>query len=145
MSEYRKIRYLFFLLVFLLPVFQTGGQDITFSQFYSNPLYLNPAFAGSLNVPRLAVQHRNQWPAFGDAFKTTTAAFDFPVRKLQGGLGFYLLNDEQAAGSYRSLQFNAVYSVYIQLSQDYRLHGAVQATLGQNSLNMDKPGISGQC
>ena len=24
-----------------------GAQDIGFSQFYANPLYLNPAFAGS--------------------------------------------------------------------------------------------------
>lgn len=126
------------LFLFLLPGLLVPAQDISFSQFYSNPLYLNPAFAGSLKVPRLALQYRNQWPAFGNAFKTTSAAFDFPVEKLQGGLGFYILNDIQAEGSYRSLQLNAAYAAHIRLNEDFRLHGAIQAAFGHHSLNVDK-------
>ena len=40
-----------FLLAFTLVLLgnNTYGQDPAFSQFYSNPLYLNPAFAGANN------------------------------------------------------------------------------------------------
>ena len=29
---------------------QTYGQDPIFTQFYSNPIYLNPAFSGTISV-----------------------------------------------------------------------------------------------
>ena len=32
-----------------------GAQDVGFSQFYANPLYLNPGFAGSMIAPLIAM------------------------------------------------------------------------------------------
>ncbi len=127
-----------FVFLLLISGFDIRAQDVAFSQFYSNPLYLNPAFAGSLGVGRAAVQYRNQWQNFSAAFNTYSLAFDFPVKKLQGGLGFFVLNDSQAAGSLQSLQLNAVYSVFVKLSESYRLQGAIQAGFHQNSLRPDK-------
>ncbi|WP_417266065.1 type IX secretion system membrane protein PorP/SprF, partial [Brumimicrobium sp.] len=46
------------------------AQDPQFSQFYANPIYLNPAFAGSHGCPRFAVNYRNQWPALSGTFVT---------------------------------------------------------------------------
>ncbi len=125
------------LIMFLLPT-NLQAQDVSFSQFFSNPLYLNPAFSGSVGVPRLALQYRNQWQGFSNAFNTYSAAFDFSAEKLQGGLGFFVLNDAQAANSLQSLQLNASYAVFIRVSKNYRLHGAIQAGIHQNSLNLDK-------
>ena len=127
--------------IFFFFVMCTGiafSQDISFSQFYANPLYLNPAFSGSVGVPRVALQYRNQWSGFNNAFTTYSAAFDMPVQKLQGGIGGYILNDAQADGILNTLQFNLSYSVFIQLSENYRLHGALQAGFNQNSLNTEK-------
>lgn len=126
------------LIIVFLMASHVQGQDVSFSQFFSNPLYLNPAFSGSIGVPRLALQYRNQWQGFGSAFNTYSAAFDFPVKKLQGGMGFYLLNDTQAANSLQSMQMNFSWSVFIRLSQNYRLHGAIQAGIHQNNLNIEK-------
>ena len=39
------------------------AQDAMFSQYYANPLYLNPAFAGTNVCPRLAFHFRDQWPS----------------------------------------------------------------------------------
>jgi type IX secretion system PorP/SprF family membrane protein len=125
-------------LLILIAGFQIRAQDVSFSQFYSNPLYLNPAFAGSLGVGRAAVHYRNQWNSFSNAFNTYSVAIDFPVKKLQGGLGFFILNDAQAANSLQSIQLNAVYSVFIEVSENYRLQGAIQAGFHQNSLRIDK-------
>ena len=129
-----KIQHIIFIFFLLLSGF-SFAQDVTFSQFYSNPLYLNPAFSGSVGVPRIALQYRNQWHAFNDAFNTYSAAFDIPVKKLQGGIGCYILNDVQADGILKSLQANLSYSVFIRLSENYRLNGALQAGFNQNSLN----------
>ena len=127
--------------IFFFFVMCTGiafSQDISFSQFYANPLYLNPAFSGSVGVPRVALQYRNQWSGFNNAFTTYSAAFDMPVKKLQGGIGGYVLNDTQADGIINTLQVNFAYSVFIQLSENYRLHGSLQAGYNQNSLNTNK-------
>lgn len=111
-------------------------QDVSFSQFYANPLYLNPAFAGSIGVPRVALQYRNQWHAFTDAYNTYCAAADFPVEKLHGGLGLYFINDAQATGALNSSQINAAYAVNVRLSERYWLNGGVQIGYTQNSLNV---------
>jgi type IX secretion system PorP/SprF family membrane protein len=128
-------------IILLILVIANGiafSQDITFSQFYANPLYLNPAFSGSVGVPRVALQYRNQWSGFDNAFTTYSAAFDIPVNKLRGGIGGYVLNDTQADGILNTLQINLSYSVFIQLSENYQLHGALQVGFNQNSLNTSK-------
>ncbi|MFT5922039.1 MAG: hypothetical protein ACI8TS_001371, partial [Flavobacteriales bacterium] len=48
------------LLMTMLP--EAKAQDPEFTQFYANPLYLNPAFAGTARCPRLVMNYRNQWP-----------------------------------------------------------------------------------
>lgn len=116
---------------------RVGAQDVSFSQFYSNPLYLNPAFAGSVDAPRVALQYRNQWHSFNNAYTTFSAAIDFPVPKLQGGLGFYVLNDAQANNTLNALQFNAVYSTFVRIDETFMLNGAIQAGYHQNSLKTD--------
>ena len=128
-------------IIFLICLFCTGiafSQDVSFSQFYANPLYLNPAFSGSVGVPRVALQYRNQWHSFDNAYTTYSAAFDIPVNKLQGGIGGYVINDAQADGILKSLQVNLSYAVFIQLSENYRLHGALQGGFHQNSLNTSR-------
>ena len=41
-----------------------SAQDPAFSQFYANPLYLNPAFAGTNICPRVNLNYRDQWPGY---------------------------------------------------------------------------------
>ena len=133
----KRGHYIFF--IFLIVGFQTSvAQDVSFSQFYSNPLYLNPAFAGSVGVPRVALQYRNQWHSFDNAYTTYSAAFDMPIEKLQGGLGLYILNDAQADGIINTMQINAAYSVAVRLSEKINFQGAIQAGFNQNSLKKER-------
>ncbi|MFM7667320.1 MAG: type IX secretion system membrane protein PorP/SprF, partial [Bacteroidota bacterium] len=48
--------------IILLVCLNSQAQDPTFTQFYANPVYLNPALAGSHGCPRLASNYRNEWP-----------------------------------------------------------------------------------
>jgi len=56
------------------------AQDPHFSQFFSSPLTLNPAFTGKFDGQwRLAANHRDQWPSIPKAYVTTSASVDFPI------------------------------------------------------------------
>lgn len=113
----------------------SSGQDVGFSQFYSNPLYLNPSFSGTLGVPRVNFQYRDQWHAFKNAFTTYSASFDFPVEKLRGGLGFNIIKDSKANNMLNSLQADLIYSSFISLSRYLTLSGSIEAGFHQNTLD----------
>ena len=68
-------------------------QDLEFTQFYSNPIYLNPAFAGSHGCPRFAMNYRNQWPSLTGTYVSYAAAYDQYFKSINGGFGVILVND----------------------------------------------------
>ena len=52
------------------------GQEPVFSQFYFNPLYMNPAMSGMDNNFRLFLNNKNQWSKIPGQFNTTSISFD---------------------------------------------------------------------
>ncbi|MBS1654994.1 MAG: PorP/SprF family type IX secretion system membrane protein [Bacteroidetes bacterium] len=79
----------------------TTAQDPNFSQFFSSPLTLNPALTGKFDgVYRVAGNYRNQWPAFNNAYTTSTISLDMGILKNripendQFGIGFMALSDK---------------------------------------------------
>ncbi|WP_372774496.1 PorP/SprF family type IX secretion system membrane protein [Mangrovibacterium sp.] len=128
---------LFIMLAFFV-VAGSSGQDVSFSQYFANPLYLNPAFAGTIGAPRVALQYRDQWQQMEGAYSSYSAAIDLPVEKLQGGLGFYLLNDAQASQALNSFQLNAAYSVGVKLNDDFYFHGGLQVGYAENTLKTNE-------
>ena len=87
----------------LLLSFLLHAQDPHFSQFFSSPLTLNPAFTGKFNGQlRLAANHRDQWPSIPKAYVTTSASVDFSILKNRipesdvFGVGISGLSDQSA-------------------------------------------------
>ncbi len=94
------------LLLCLLCVAYTFAQDPHFSQFYSSPLTLNPAFTGKFNGDlRIAGNYRNQWPTINKAYTTGTVSADFAILRSKvaendtWGVGIMALTDQSAAGA----------------------------------------------
>ena len=73
-----------------------NAQDPAFSQFYANPLYLNPAFAGATpkGCPRANLNYRDQWPGIGRTYVTTSASWDQHINAIGGGLGVMVTQDK---------------------------------------------------
>lgn len=116
-----------------------GAQDIGFSQFYANPLYLNPAFAGSQIAPRFSLVYRAQWPGLVSAFTTISASYDQYFPDLHGGLGFIVMNDRQGDhGALRTTMVGAMYAFRFQVSRDIYVSASLQASLVNNALNWDE-------
>ena len=110
------------------------AQDPIFTQFYSNPVYLNPAFAGSNKCPRIVSNFRNQWPGFSGDFITTSLTYDQYVDKIKGGLGVILMSD-QVAKTLKSNEASFVYSYHQHLSRKFTLNFGIQGTYISKSVD----------
>ncbi len=114
------------------------AQDPQFTQFYANPLYLNPAFAGNVRCPRVCLNYRNQWPNLGGNFVTYSASYDQHVDALSGGLGLIVTSDNQARGTLNTTQASLIYSYLISPNRNFSLKFGLQAGFFQKSLDRTK-------
>ena len=115
-----------------------GAQDIGFSQFYANPLYLNPGFAGSAVAPRISLAYRAQWPGLVSAFTTVSVSYDQYVNDLHGGIGAIVMTDRQGDhGILSTSMVGLMYAFHFQLSREIFVSAGLQASLVNNSLNWD--------
>lgn len=123
------------LLLIAVAAFFNGAkaQDPHFSQFYANPLYINPALAGSNICPRANIVYRNQWPTLG-AFKTITAAYDQYFEALSGGIGIMVMNDRQSE-TFNSSSASLMYSLRLKLTRTINLNLALSAAIANRSLD----------
>lgn len=114
------------------------AQDPHFTQFYANPLYLNPAFAGSHRCPRIIFNYRNQWPNISGTFVSTSFSFDKRVEGISGGLGFHFLNDRAGQGTMGITRFNAMYAYQLPITREFSMAFGFQAGYGQKKLDWTK-------
>jgi type IX secretion system PorP/SprF family membrane protein len=119
-------------------IMQTGySQDPEFSQFYANPLYLNPALAGANICPRVTANFRDQWPSLGGAYVTYNAAYDQYVDALHGGLGLLLTADRTGGGKLNTTEISLIYAYKFNISSKLTAAGAVQVGYYQRHLAWD--------
>lgn len=111
------------------------AQDAEFTQYYANPLYLNPAFAGTARCPRMVMSYRNQWPAMSGSFVTTAASYDQHVESLQGGLGLIVMNDQAGRGTLATTTVSGIYSYQQAITRKFSVKAALQVTYLQKALD----------
>lgn len=114
------------------------AQDPHFSQFYANPLYLNPALAGAEVCPRVALNFRNQWSALSGMYTTYSASYDQHVDALHGGIGFSILHDRAGEGTLNTISPSIFYSYRLELGRRLSAKFGVQATYTQKSIDWNK-------
>ena len=117
---------------------EVRAQDPQFTQFYANPLYLNPAFAGTARCPRVVLNYRNQWPALTGTFVTSSASFDQHVDGIAGGLGVLVTHDQAGKGTLNTTTVSGIYSYQQAISRKFSMKAGFQATYFQKSLDWEK-------
>lgn len=122
----------------LLVGVEAWSQDPQFSQFYANPVYTNPAFAGSVNNGRVVMNVRNQWPSIAGAFRTGSFTYDEYFEKINGGFSFQGSFDEQGVGTLRTSAVNLIYAYQIPVNRKFTIQAAVQAGIMQKTLDFSK-------
>ncbi len=128
----------FVILVIAVQPFYCGAQDAIFSQFYSNPLYLNPALAGTGECSRLILNYRNQWPSLPANFTTFSASADHYVEALSGGIGLLINSDNAGGGAINTLKISGIYAYHLKLSENASLNAGFEATYYRQQLKWDK-------
>lgn len=114
------------------------AQDPEFTQFYANPLYLNPAFAGTARCPRLTMNFRDQWPGIAGTFVTYSAGYDQHVDAIQGGIGILVMNDRQGQGTINTTSASLMYSYQLNVTRTFSVKAGFQGTFFQKSLDWEK-------
>lgn len=145
----------------LLLIFGWGtwcsGQAPLFTQYFQQPVYMNPAFQGLMQGSwRAQVAYRKQFAAIlgAAAFKTTSASVDFRIPVLNDGFiapAILLLQDgSNGSGSYRMNQGMTGLAYHLALNKGGRgqahqyLSAGFQAGIRQYRLNPDGLWFSSQ-
>lgn len=128
------------LFVCLIFTQQSIAQDPQYSQFYSNQLMLNPAFAGSGIGPRLALNYRAQWVRIPGAYQQGAFSFDQPLyigRTLQG-YGINVAYDRAGEGNLTKIDVIANYAYQVELTKVHKLRLGIGAGFQQASIEFFK-------
>jgi type IX secretion system PorP/SprF family membrane protein len=123
------------ILLFTVFLQDLKAQDPQFTQFYANPLYLNPAFAGTARCPRICMNYRNQWPNLSGNYVTYSFSGDMHLDALAGGIGVLVTTDDQAHGTLKTTNASFLYSYQAVVNREFSLKFGLQATYMQKSLD----------
>jgi len=119
----RRIIYIC-ILTFLLFT-DSFSQDPTFSQFYANPLYLSPSFAGATEEYRLGLNYRNQWPAIPGVFHTYSISFDKALVNFNSGIGVLATYDVAGSGDLSTTNVGLLYSYDFFINREWHIRPGV--------------------
>lgn len=132
------MRIFFIICTFIFVTSNTYAQDPSFTQFYSNPVYLNPALAGSSGCPRIVLNHRNQWPQLTGNYITNAFAYDTYAKSISGGIGLIGLHDMQGQGTIQTSMLGAAYSYNWKINRKFSIMVGGQAAYFQKFLDWSK-------
>ncbi len=121
-----------------------SAQDPHFTQFYSAPFTVNPAYTGVFEGQvRIMSNYRQQWGNAIDPFTTAILSADTKIGK--GGtigqnpfnIGLQMVNDRSMRGAFKSNYLSATASYHVQVDQDgYKSLGAgLMASYGDRRLD----------
>ncbi len=131
-------RWVLGLVLLFAVVFQSAAQDPLFSQYYQQPLYLNPGFTGITPQQRVAFNHRIQWPNLPQAFSTYAASYDIRVDELNSGFGILATTDKMGSAGWRTTTASLLYSYAIKVSEKLLVSPGLSFGYGINGLDRTK-------
>ena len=134
----RKIKFLLIVCFLVSQSQDIYAQDPTFTQFYANPLYLNPAFAGSNKCPRISLNYRNEWPNLSGNYITYSTSYDKYVKNIKGGLGLLATHDQQGKGTISTSMISLIYSYHLKVNRKFTMLFGARAAYYQKSLDVTK-------
>lgn len=119
----------------------TFAQDVHWSQFFDDPVFLNPANAGSFRgTSRFHLHYRDQWRSVTKPFQTFSFSYDARFsKKPQFGLGFLVLNDVSGDGKFKTLEVQLAPSYEKILNRDSSDVLSFGAQLAVNHRNFTFP------
>ncbi len=115
-------------------------QDAGFSMYSFNPVYINPAYAGSREAFSGALTHRSQWIGMDDAPTTQYLSLHSPILYTGIGLGLQVYNDK--AGPMDNTGINLTFAYHLPINETTKLSLGMTGMMnhirvGWNQINFD--------
>lgn len=124
----------------LVAAISLQAQDaVQYSQYFSNQMAINPAYAGADDALSVSLIHRNQWTGVSGAPSTTTLTGHTLFNNENTGLGVNLYVDK--INIHSEVSFSGIYSYRINTSKNTYLSMGLQA--GLNSVRSDYSSLLG--
>jgi type IX secretion system PorP/SprF family membrane protein len=111
------------------------AQDVQFSQFYGNSMFMNPAFAGGFHKPRVSMHYRGQWLNLDARYNTMLASFDDFSSKYNSGYGIMVMKDVQGGNRLSSTEASLLYSYEIKVNRKITARAGGQASFVSRNLD----------
>jgi type IX secretion system PorP/SprF family membrane protein len=106
-----KKKYSIFILAVLFPLITRAQYIPVFSDYVSNGLLINPAYAGSREVLSLSFLFRDQWAGFDGSPIYETFGAHAPLKNANIGIGFLLMNEKSGPTVNTQAYFNYAYRI----------------------------------
>ncbi|GAA4314869.1 PorP/SprF family type IX secretion system membrane protein [Compostibacter hankyongensis] len=123
-----------------LPQRSLAQVDAHFSQYYSNPMWLNPALTGVIDGDyRITANYKRQWAELSDPYSTGSISFDtYPFNNL--GVGGTILNQSAGDGgwNYTNALLSAAYRVLLDASGMNALSIGIQGGIINRHVDISK-------
>ena len=131
-------------LLFILIAQLASSQDFHFSQYTATPLATNPAYAGTFGgTHRVILNYKDQWQAFGAAYKTYALSYDFVLFKdkwesaqLAGGLFVY--KDEAGDTKFSNTNVALTAATLVKLNDHHNLSAGLQGGFAQKAVDFSE-------
>jgi type IX secretion system PorP/SprF family membrane protein len=114
-------------------------QEAGFSMYFFNPVYVNPAYAGSREVLSGSLVHRSQWAGMKDAPTTQALSVHSAIPNSKVGLGLQVYNDN--TGPMRNTGLSLTYAYHMKVGANSRLSFGVTGMLNNIKVNWDEINI----
>lgn len=113
------------------------AQDPQYTQFFSTPLYYNPAYTGIATGLRARFNYRSQWPNLPTPYRAYYFSADLGDRNLPGagGLGIMINSDNEGVGFIKNLELALDLSVRVLITEFLSAQVGVKASLKQKTIN----------
>ena len=131
-------------LLFILMIPLLKAQDVQFSQFYANPIYLAPSYAGSTHGTRLVGNYRDQWPKIPGTYISNSFSVDHFFERYKTGMGLSFFSDNAGAGKLVTYDITYSYSYKAQLMKDLFFQPGLAAYYYSRSINYEKLSFADQ-
>jgi len=124
--------------LFFLTWMASQAQDPQFTQFYANPLYLNPAFTGTSTQGRFVLASRIQWASVPGAFQTYSASYDQFFPDIKSGFGLNIYYDRAGTGGLSTTNARLLYAYEIKINRNLFIRPAAEIGYVIRALDFNK-------
>ncbi|MEN0046757.1 MAG: PorP/SprF family type IX secretion system membrane protein [Bacteroidota bacterium] len=136
----RSRLHIYLSILFLFTFTALQAQDPVFSQFFTTPMQLNPAFAGNTLAPRISINYRTQWlwPAPTNVYRTYSASYGQFFEPLNSSIGLMVEADNAGEGIYKTNRVSAFYGYRLKINDGLFIKSGIDIGFVQSTLNWNQ-------